>query len=74
MTPTCDRETFVITLEALPDKPGVSSAPAPIRLRQLLKIALRGLRFKCVDITGGGQAVNSLKQPEVSSEFSGNSE
>ena len=52
MTP----ETFVVTLQALPD----SQAPI-VRLRQLLKQALRSYRLRCTRLT-------SLKGAEISPE------
>ena len=43
-------ERYVITLEALPKRPGAARVPAEVRLRQLLKLALRGLLLRCVDV------------------------
>lgn len=40
--------TYRITLKSMAR---ITSAPDTIRLRQLLKIALRRFGFKCVDIT-----------------------
>lgn len=37
---------YVLTLEALPD-----DVPAEVRLRRLLKLLLRGYRFRCVRVT-----------------------
>ena len=42
------RERFVITLEALPD-----GVPAEVRLRRLLKHALRALKLRCVGLREG---------------------
>jgi hypothetical protein len=51
-------ETYILTLEDTGDGP-----PAPIRLRRLLKLALRYMGFRCIDVRetpsirppGGGQ-------------------
>jgi hypothetical protein len=45
------REAFTITLETLPDRPG--DAPPARRMAQLLKLALRGFRFRCIDVRPG---------------------
>ncbi len=42
------KERFTITLEPLPSRPGGPSASQ--RMRQLLRIALRRQRLRCVDI------------------------
>lgn len=46
-----DRPSFILTLEPLPDQPGHAPIPPEIRLRQLLKIALRGFRLRCTAVT-----------------------
>jgi hypothetical protein len=43
-----DRPTFRLLLKAEPPKYG--DAPAAVRLRKLLKIALRGLGFRCLEV------------------------
>lgn len=50
---TRNRERFVLELEALED-----SVPVPVRLRRLLKIALRTLRLRCTRIVPAGSDVN----------------
>jgi hypothetical protein len=53
------KPSFTITLEALPD----DLRPPEIRLRQLLKIALRGMRLRCVGLAevGGERIPNDLE-------------
>jgi hypothetical protein len=43
--PDADRPTYTVTLQAM-----VSSVPAPVRLRRLLKIAYRALALKCTAV------------------------
>ena len=45
---SADRERFSIVLEALPDPDGV---PAAVRLKALLKVALRRCRLKAIHTT-----------------------
>jgi hypothetical protein len=48
------REQFVVILESLPAEPGKPPLPpVDVRLRQLLKIALRGLKLRAVDVREG---------------------
>jgi hypothetical protein len=42
-----DRPRYILTLEALPI--GGAGPPPELRLRRLLKFALRSCRLKCVD-------------------------
>ncbi len=44
------QETYIITLEPLPATDRHELAPVEVRLRQLLKIALRAFRLRCTDI------------------------
>lgn len=46
--PACSNSRFTLTIEALPVRPG--EAPPIIRLRQFLKIGLRGLRLRTVEV------------------------
>ena len=48
-----DRDQIIVTLEALPHPEGV---PTDIRLKRLLKAALRVFCFRCVDIRPGPAA------------------
>lgn len=41
-----DHETFTITVESLPHQPG--EPDAIVRLRQWLKLGLRGFKLRCV--------------------------
>jgi hypothetical protein len=45
MTPSPHRPTFVVELQALPD-----AAPAAVRLRRFLGLALRAFRLKAVSV------------------------
>ena len=54
MTP--NRERFVITLELLP-----STVPTPIRLKRLLKYALRCLGLKCTRIVPATDGVEKTE-------------
>ncbi len=56
MQQLCER--FLIELEALPD-----DIPVPVRLRRLLKVALRGFRFRCRSI-GPVPAKDSKSHPD----------
>ena len=43
-------DRYVLILEPLADRPGSVRVPIEVRMRQLLKLALRGFGFKCVDV------------------------
>ena len=54
------KQTFTITLEGRDD----DRTPAVIRLRQLLKMALRGYRLRCVACQEIGSGEISAGSPE----------
>jgi hypothetical protein len=46
-------ERYTVILEPLPEQPGRPPPPPPeIRLRQALKLLLRGFRLRAVDVQG----------------------
>lgn len=44
-------ERFTLTIVAEPDRPGRVRVPVEQRLRQWLKLGLRGFRLRCVSVT-----------------------
>jgi hypothetical protein len=50
-----DRECFSVVFEVLLDAPGQTGPPAAVRLKALLKVALRRLGLKAVHIQGWQQ-------------------
>ena len=44
------KQSYIITFQPLPDRPGKTLPPAEIRVRQLLKMALRGFNLRAVDV------------------------
>jgi hypothetical protein len=56
-----DRERFTLTVEALPD-----DVPAAVRLRSLLKRALRSFRLRCVSVAPAAKtsATATAQDPE----------
>jgi hypothetical protein len=46
-----DRERWTLTFEPVPDP---QAPPAPIRIRHLLKRALRSFGLRCVNVAPGG--------------------
>jgi hypothetical protein len=56
-----NRQRFSIVLEGIDDM-----QPVVIRLRQLLKLALRGLRLRCVECRETTEATTTAEQRESS--------
>lgn len=55
------RERWALVFEPLDD-----AVPAPVRVRRLLKYALRGLRLKCVNMGGAEtQRVEPPAEPQA---------
>jgi hypothetical protein len=54
-------ESFTVELRAMPDE----HAPPHVRLRQLLKIALRGLRLRCTSVCETTPKLPDLPPPEA---------